>query len=196
MQVHRAYPFLAQWQSVVLIAVLQFRHCLLRVVWFWHHSEPSIHFSWYSMVWPGHCNRQLSCIVLCGRMVQYHSTATPRQLACNQQLSCIVWQHYGVAWPRPLSGTCMQSAIVLFVVVLYCAIVVWPFFMILVDTSQTQKVKSKSVSDMDFPDQSECTNTEITSLLDLTSVCLLRWQVSENLNPLYTESLGFFRPAF
>ena len=38
-------------------------------------------------------------------------------------------------------------------------------FMILVDTSQTQKVKSKSVSDMDFPDQSQC-----TSLLDLTPI--------------------------
>ena len=39
------------------------------------------------------------------------------------------------------------------------------FFMILVDTSQTKKVKSKSVSDMDFPDQSQC-----TSLLDLTPI--------------------------
>ena len=41
------------------------------------------------------------------------------------------------------------------------------FFMILVDTSQTKKVKSKSVSDMDFPDQSQCTKTEDTTFTNL-----------------------------
>ena len=48
---------------------------------------------------------------------------------------------------------------------------------------------------MDFPDQSQCTNTEIASLLDLTPMCLLRRQVLENLYSLHTESPGFFRPA-
>ena len=32
---------------------------------------------------------------------------------------------------------------------------------------------------MDFPDQPQCTNSEILSLLDLTSMCLLRRQISE-----------------
>ena len=45
---------------------------------------------------------------------------------------------------------------------------------------------------MDFPDQSQCTDNGITSLLDLTPMCLLRRQVSENLYSLYTESSGFF----
>ena len=48
---------------------------------------------------------------------------------------------------------------------------------------------------MDFPDQSQCTNTEIASLLDLAPMCLLRRQVSQNLNSPYTESPGFFRPV-
>ena len=48
---------------------------------------------------------------------------------------------------------------------------------------------------MDFPDQSQCSNTEIASLLDLTPKCLLSRQASEKLNSLYTESPGFFRPA-
>ena len=56
------------------------------------------------------------------------------------------------------------------------------FFLILLEGHQTYSVKSKSVSDVDFPDQSECTNTAIASLLDLTSMCLLRRQVSENLH--------------
>ena len=58
------------------------------------------------------------------------------------------------------------------------------FFLILLEGHQTYSVKSKSVSDVDFPDQSECTNTAIASLLDLTSMCLLRRQVSENLHYL------------
>ena len=45
------------------------------------------------------------------------------------------------------------------------------------------------------PVSAQCANTDIASLLDLTSMCLLRRQVSENLNSLYTESPGFFRPA-
>ena len=56
------------------------------------------------------------------------------------------------------------------------------FFLILLEGHQTYSVKSKSVSDMDFPDQSECTNAAIASLLDLTSMCLLRRQVSETLH--------------
>ena len=52
----------------------------------------------------------------------------------------------------------------------------------LLEGHQTCSVKSKSVSDVDFPDQSECTNTAIASLLDLTSMCLLRRQVSETLH--------------
>ena len=48
---------------------------------------------------------------------------------------------------------------------------------------------------MDFPDQSQCTNTEISSLLDLTPMCLIRRQVSQNLSSPYTERPGFFRPA-
>ena len=64
--------------------------------------------------------------------------------------------------------------------------------MILVDTSQTQKVKSKSVLDMDFSDQAQCTTTtEIASLLDLTPMGLLSGQVPEDLNSLYTKSPGF-----
>ena len=55
----------------------------------------------------------------------------------------------------------------------------YPFFLILLEGHQTYSVKSKSVSDVDFPDQSVCTNTAIASLLDLTSMCLLRRQVSE-----------------
>ena len=45
---------------------------------------------------------------------------------------------------------------------------------------------------MDFPDQSQCTNTEIASLLDLIPMCLLRRQVLENLYSLHTESPGLF----
>ena len=56
------------------------------------------------------------------------------------------------------------------------------FFMILVDTSQTLKVKSKSVSDMDFPDQSQCANTDIASLLDHTSYLSL-FLHNRNLRP-------------
>ena len=57
---------------------------------------------------------------------------------------------------------------------------VCPFFLILLEGHQTYSVKSKSVSDVDFPDQSECTNTAIVSLVDLTSMCRLKKHASEN----------------